>query len=66
MIRDEIREKTSCPASAGIASNILLARMCTNVAKPNGQFHLQNEEIPEFIGGHTYFCYFPFCVVAPY
>ena len=49
-IREEIQKKTSCPASAGIASNILLARMCTKVAKPNGQFHLQDENTAEFIG----------------
>ena len=50
IIRDEIKKKTDCPASAGIASNILLARMCTKVAKPNGQFHLQDDETIEFIG----------------
>ncbi|XP_028412709.1 DNA repair protein REV1-like [Dendronephthya gigantea] len=49
-IREEIKKKTNCPASAGLASNILLARMSTKVAKPNGQFHLQDNDIAEFIG----------------
>ena len=48
-IRDEIMSKTKCPASAGIGPNILLARMCTKVAKPNGQFHVQPEDVPDFI-----------------
>lgn len=50
IIREEIKKKTNCPASAGVASNILLARMSTKVAKPNGQFHLQDDDIAEFIG----------------
>ncbi|WAR14731.1 REV1-like protein [Mya arenaria] len=36
MLRDEIFEKTGCHASAGLASNILLAKMATRKAKPNG------------------------------
>ena len=36
-LRQEIFEKVQLHASAGIAHNMLLARMCTRVAKPNGQ-----------------------------
>ena len=32
---------TSCPASIGIASNIMLARLATRRAKPAGSFHLR-------------------------
>ncbi|KAM9321622.1 DNA repair protein REV1 [Gastrophryne carolinensis] len=48
-IREEIKEKTLCSASIGIGSNILLARMATRKAKPNGQYHLKPEEVDDFI-----------------
>ena len=48
-IRDEIQSKTKCPASAGIGPNILLARMCTRVAKPNGQFQVEPQDVHKFI-----------------
>ncbi|XP_077982808.1 DNA repair protein REV1-like [Glandiceps talaboti] len=47
--RDEIYSKTGCTASAGLASNILLARMATRVAKPNGQYYLEHDDVKEFI-----------------
>ena len=36
-MREDILSTTGCPASAGIASNVLLARLATAKAKPNGQ-----------------------------
>ncbi|XP_078514140.1 DNA repair protein REV1 [Lissotriton helveticus] len=48
-IRTEIREKTNCAASVGLGSNILLARMATRKAKPDGQYHLKPEEVDDFI-----------------
>lgn len=39
-IRAAIQQKTGCTASAGIASNMLLARLATKCAKPDGIFHL--------------------------
>ncbi|XP_052461848.1 DNA repair protein REV1 [Carassius gibelio] len=48
-IREDIREKTGCSASVGIGSNILLARMGTRKAKPNGQYFLRSEEVDDFI-----------------
>ncbi|OCT95301.1 DNA repair protein REV1 [Xenopus laevis] len=50
-IRKEIKEKTGCAASIGIGSNILLARMATRHAKPDGQYHLKPEEVDDFIRG---------------
>nr|XP_006819721.1 PREDICTED: DNA repair protein REV1-like [Saccoglossus kowalevskii] len=48
-IREELYRETGCNASAGIAPNILLARMATRIAKPNGQFYLQADTAAEFI-----------------
>ncbi|KAL5013110.1 hypothetical protein ScPMuIL_007380 [Solemya velum] len=49
LLRKEIYEQTGCTASAGIATNILLAKMCTRQAKPNGQFYLSADNVDEFI-----------------
>ncbi|TSL16125.1 DNA repair protein REV1 [Bagarius yarrelli] len=48
-IRFDVREKTGCCASIGMSSNILLARMATRKAKPNGQYFLRPEEVDDFI-----------------
>nr|XP_056717743.1 DNA repair protein REV1 isoform X2 [Euleptes europaea] len=48
-IRAEIKNKTKCAASIGVGSNILLARMATRRAKPDGQYHLKPEEVDDFI-----------------
>ncbi|XP_016831556.1 DNA repair protein REV1 isoform X4 [Cricetulus griseus] len=50
-LRMEIQDKTKCTASVGIGSNILLARMATRKAKPDGQYHLQPDEVDDFIRG---------------
>ncbi|XP_072705795.1 DNA repair protein REV1 isoform X3 [Ciconia boyciana] len=50
-IRTEIKAQTKCTASVGMGSNILLARMATRKAKPNGQYHLKPEEVDDFIRG---------------
>ncbi|KAI9012632.1 hypothetical protein CLU79DRAFT_769427 [Phycomyces nitens] len=42
-IRAEIFETTQLTASAGIAPNKLLAKICSDFQKPNGQFLLSNE-----------------------
>ncbi|KAG6515804.1 hypothetical protein ZIOFF_026234 [Zingiber officinale] len=44
-IRKEIAETTRCTASAGIAENLLLARLATRSAKPNGQRFLPSEKV---------------------
>lgn len=51
MIRAEIKEATRCTASVGIGCNILLARMCTRVAKPDGCYQLSSDEdVNQFMG----------------
>ena len=50
-MRKEIHERTGVTVSAGIAPNARLAKICSNVNKPNGQFVLPNEraEITRFV-----------------
>ncbi|KAI1485700.1 hypothetical protein F5X96DRAFT_689980 [Biscogniauxia mediterranea] len=42
-MRREIHEKTKITVSAGIAANARLAKICSNMNKPNGQYILPNE-----------------------
>ncbi|KAG8364222.1 hypothetical protein BUALT_Bualt19G0105800 [Buddleja alternifolia] len=44
VIRKEILENTGCTASAGIAGNMLMARLATKTAKPDGQCYIPTEE----------------------
>lgn len=44
-IRKEISETTGCTASAGIAGNMLLSRLATRNAKPDGQCHILPEKV---------------------
>ncbi|OWF54110.1 DNA repair protein REV1-like isoform X2 [Mizuhopecten yessoensis] len=53
LLRQELLEQTGCPASAGMGSNILLAKMATRKAKPNGQNFLQSEDVLDFISDQT-------------
>ncbi|KAK0102593.1 hypothetical protein ONS95_006202 [Cadophora gregata] len=39
-LRREVHEKTKITVSAGIAANAKLAKICSNMNKPNGQFQL--------------------------
>lgn len=48
-VRETIKSKTCCTASAGIGSNILLARLATREAKPNGQYFVTPDEASIFI-----------------
>lgn len=41
-LRREVRERTGVTVSAGIAANARLAKICSNVNKPDGQFSLPN------------------------
>lgn len=41
-IRNEIRQKTGCPCSAGLGKNKLQARLATKKAKPDGQYLMEN------------------------
>lgn len=48
-IRKEIREKCEIDASIGIGPNLLIARLATKKAKPNGIFRVKSEEIDQFM-----------------
>ncbi|KAK6241139.1 hypothetical protein SCA6_006528 [Theobroma cacao] len=48
-IRKEIFEATGCTASAGIAVNMLMARLATRTAKPNGQCYISPERVDEYL-----------------
>lgn len=50
-MRSEIHEKTGITVSAGIAANTRLAKICSNMNKPNGQYVLPSERaaIMEFM-----------------
>lgn len=49
VIRDLIFRKTRLTASAGIAPNKLIAKIASDLKKPNGQCEVKPEEVPEFI-----------------
>ncbi|KAM7191115.1 DNA/RNA polymerase [Naviculisporaceae sp. PSN 640] len=42
-MREEVHKRTSITVSAGIAANARLAKICSNINKPNGQFILPSE-----------------------
>lgn len=50
-IRAKVHEESRLTVSAGIACNTLLAKVCTDINKPNGQFMVkgQREEIMDFV-----------------
>ena len=43
-LRQEVFASTGCAASVGLGPNVLLARLATREAKPDGVFHLKDEE----------------------
>ena len=49
VIREDIRRQTGCPASTGLGPNLLLARLATRLAKPDGQFRVAKAEVADFI-----------------
>ena len=52
-MRSKIQERTQLTASAGIAPNCFLAKVCSDLNKPNGQYALRPdpEEVMEFVSG---------------
>jgi DNA polymerase-4 len=48
-IRALIFQDTALTASAGIAPNKMLAKIASDWNKPNGQFEIRQEDIPEFM-----------------
>ena len=49
VIRDMIFQKTNLTSSAGIGPNKLIAKIASEVKKPNGQFEVTAEEVPDFM-----------------
>ncbi len=48
-IRNTIFRKTKLTSSAGIGPNKLIAKIASEINKPNGQFEVKPEEVPEFM-----------------
>ena len=48
-LREEVFSSTGCQSSVGIGPNILLARLATKKAKPNGQFMVTEPMIEDFM-----------------
>ncbi len=50
-LRKEVFEVSGLTCSAGISANKMLAKICSNINKPNGQYYLRNDRdsILEFI-----------------
>lgn len=48
-MRKEIFDATGCPCSVGTGENILLAKLATRKAKPNGQFFLVPHMVSSFM-----------------
>ncbi len=51
VIRELIFRKTRLTASAGIAPNKLVAKIASDLNKPNGQCEVAPAEVPEFMAG---------------
>jgi len=49
VIREDIRAQTQCPASTGLGPNLLVARLATRLAKPDGQHRVLKADTEEFI-----------------
>ncbi|RYG55411.1 hypothetical protein EON66_05375, partial [archaeon] len=56
-LRRRIFEETHCTVSAGVASNMLLARLATAKAKPNGMFVLADDPVQV----QQFMCDLPVC-----
>ncbi len=48
-LRDEIYKATGCTASVGLGPSMLLARLATRKAKPDGIFAVETEDAQEFM-----------------
>jgi len=49
VIRGTIFRKTKLTSSAGIGPNKLIAKIASEINKPNGQFEVASEQVPEFM-----------------
>jgi DNA polymerase-4 len=48
-IRSAIFQKTKLTSSAGIGPNKLIAKIASEINKPNGQFEVKPQDVPEFM-----------------
>ena len=48
-IRREIFRETKLTSSAGIGPNKLISKIASEIEKPNGQFEVREEQVPEFM-----------------
>jgi DNA polymerase-4 len=48
-IRKTVLETTKLTSSAGIGPNKLIAKIASDINKPNGQFEVKSEHLPEFM-----------------
>nr|XP_045618636.1 DNA repair protein REV1-like [Procambarus clarkii] len=48
-LRDKVQADTGCPCSAGMGPNMLVARMATRLAKPNGQHLADPDDLPYYM-----------------
>ena len=48
-IRDAIRDELSLTASAGVAPNKFIAKICSDLNKPDGQYVVAPDEVPAFV-----------------
>src|SRR5437660_4202433 len=51
VIREMIFRKTKLTSSAGIGPNKLVAKIASEINKPNGQLEVTREEVPDFMAG---------------
>lgn len=51
-LKEVIFSKTQCNASVGMGPNMLMARLATKKAKPNGHFYISKVEMNEFMKNH--------------
>lgn len=51
-LKEVIFQKTQCHASVGMGPNMLIARLATKKAKPNGLFYMAKTGVEEFMKSH--------------
>ncbi|XP_046443006.1 DNA repair protein REV1-like isoform X2 [Daphnia pulex] len=51
-LKEVIFNKTQCNASVGMGPNMLMARLATKKAKPNGLFYINKKDMNEFMKDH--------------
>jgi DNA repair protein REV1 len=51
-LKEVIFNKTQCNASVGMGPNMLMARLATKKAKPNGLFYINKKDMNEFMKNH--------------